>query len=303
MSEEQKLYGGIEAGGSKFVCAIGDMRAKIWEKVVIPTTIPQETMPRVIDFFRRAHIHTPLSGIGIASFGPLDPDPRSQTYGYITTTPKAGWEHFDFVGTMKKAFNLPIAFDTDVNGAAIAEHHWGAAQDLHTFLYITIGTGIGGGGMFEGKMMHGLMHPEMGHILIPHNKERDPFDGVCPFHGDCFEGLASGPAMKKRWKVDSAMDLPEDHVAWTLEADYLAMVFANYIMTLSPQRLIIGGGVMRQKHLLDKVRPRVLAYLNGYVKHDEILKKIDEYIVSPQLGEQSGICGAIAMADVAANNS
>lgn len=297
--EENVLFGGVEAGGTKFVCAVGDLKAKIWEKIVIPTTTPEETMPQVIEFFKRIHAKTPLAGIGIASFGPVDPNPHSDTYGYITTTPKPGWAHYNILGTMKTAFDLPMGFDTDVNGAAMGEYRWGAARNLHSFVYVTVGTGIGGGGMIDGKLIHGAMHPEMGHIFVPHNRVRDSFEGVCPFHGDCLEGLASGPSLKRRWDVDSAMDLPSDHPAWSLEADYLAYAFANFTLMFSPQRIIVGGGVMRQTHLYDLIRPKVLAFLNGYIKQSAILDDIEHYIMAPGLGEQSGICGAIALAEKA----
>lgn len=293
------IFGGIEAGGTKFVCAVGDSKGKIIEKVVIPTTTPAETIPKVINFFKRVQQEQPFVAMGIGSFGPVDPDLRSAHYGYITTTPKLAWSQFDFLGSIKKEFKLPMGFDTDVNAAALGEYRWGQAQGLDTFIYLTVGTGIGGGGMINGRLMHGLMHPEMGHIFIPHNKERDPFEGVCPFHGDCLEGLASGPAIMKRWQVKSALDLPDDHPAWAIEADYLAAAIANWIEILSPQKIIIGGGVMRQKHLLAKIHPKVQAILNGYIKHRTILDEIDTYIVSPGLGDQAGICGAIALAEQA----
>lgn len=296
------LFGGIEAGGTKIICAIGDSIGKIYDQVRVPTTIPSDTMPQVIEFLKKHHEKTPLFSIGIGSFGPVDVDPASKEYGFITATPKPGWGHFDFVGAVKKEFDLPIGFDTDVNTAAMGEYRWGAAQGLETFIYVTVGTGIGGGGMIGGKLMHGLMHPEMGHIFIPHDKEKDPFAGVCPYHGDCLEGLATGPAMLARWDVRSALDLPADHEAWDLEADYLAYAIANWIMTLSPQKIIIGGGVMKRKELLPKIHERVPLLLNGYVQSPAILEEIDKYIVSPGLGEQSGISGAIALAEKALVN-
>lgn len=293
------VFGGIEAGGVKVVCAVGDSTGKIHEQIRIPTTIPEDTIPQVIEFLSTNHKKTPLFAIGIGSFGPVDVNSTSDTYGYITSTPKPGWHNFDFVGAINKAFDLPIGFDTDVNTAAIGEHRWGAAQGLETFLYITVGTGIGGGGMVAGKLMHGLIHPEMGHIFVPHDKVNDPFAGVCPYHGDCLEGLATGPAMLARWNVKSALDLPPEHEAWDLEADYLAIAIANWIMTLSPQKIIMGGGVMKRKELLPKIYERVPRLLNGYIQHEAILENIDNYIVPPGLGEQSGICGTIALAEQA----
>lgn len=293
------LFGGIEAGGSKFVCAIGDKKGKIQDKIVIPTTTPAETIPQVIKYFLTISEQQNLAAIGIATFGPIDPDPSSPYYGYITTPPKTAWKQFNFLGAMKKSFKLPFGWDTDVNGAAFGEYYFGAAKNLDTFIYMTVGTGIGAGGMVGGKMMHGLIHPEMGHIFIPHDRKKDPFAGVCPFHGDCLEGLASGPAIKKRWGVKSALDLAEDHVAWDLEADYLATAFANYALTLSPKKIIVGGGVMKHPGLLPKIRVKTKVLLNGYIKHEQILTKIDEYIVAPGLGDLAGISGAIALAEKA----
>ncbi|MCK4608796.1 MAG: ROK family protein [Gammaproteobacteria bacterium] len=294
-----QLYGGIEAGGTKFVCAIGDNTGKILERARIDTTVPEDTMPKVIDFFQQIHAKTPLAAIGISSFGPVDLDIKSPTYGYITTAPKSGWDQFDFVGTLKAALNLPIGFDTDVNGAAIGEARWGNGKGVDSLVYWTVGTGIGAGGILYGKMMHGLIHPEMGHTFIPHDTVHDPFAGICPFHGDCLEGLASGPALMERWGVKSAVDLPDGHEAWDLEAKYLGYAMANCVMTISPQKIIIGGGVMQKKGLLQMVREKTLEFLNNYIKHDSILEDIDNYIVAPGLGHNSGVCGAFALAEQA----
>ena len=292
-----QLYGGIEAGGTKFVCAVGtppdDMRAE----AQFPTTTPEETIGRAIGFFS-AQPEVPAA-IGIASFGPVDPEPASPTYGFITTTPKPGWAQTDFAGAVRRASGLPVGFDTDVNGAALGEHRWGAAQGLDTFVYLTIGTGIGGGGMVRGKVMHGLVHPEMGHIRLPHDVEADPFPGICPYHGDCLEGLACGPALEARWG-QPAETLPPDHPAWPLQARYLALALVNLICTLSPQRIIMGGGVMKQRQLFPLVRAEVQALLNGYVQAPEILEEIDRYIVPPALGDRAGVLGAIALAERAA---
>lgn len=294
------LFAGIEAGGTKFVCAISDEQANLLHETIIPTTTPDKTMALVIDFFKKIHKTEPLSAFGIGSFGPVDLDKQSAYYGYITTAPKPGWQHFDFVGTMKSAFHLPIGFDTDVNTAALGEYRFGAAKNLDSFLYVTVGTGIGAGGMLDGKLMHGLLHPEMGHILIAQDTHKDPFEGVCPFHKNCLEGLASGPSMNKRWNVKNcAQDLPSDHPAWDLESDYLAQAFANYIMIVSPKKIIAGGGVFKQKALLSKIYPKVIRNLAGYIKHDAILKNIENYIISPELDDRSGILGAIALAEKA----
>ncbi|GAB4532724.1 MAG: ROK family protein [Anaerolineales bacterium] len=286
---------GIEAGGTKIVCAAGTGPDDIRAETRFPTSTPEETLGRVVDFIRAVQReHGPVAGIGVAAFGPLDPDPASPTYGYITATPKPGWAQTDFVGALRQHFDVPIAFDTDVNGAALGEWRWGAAQGLDTFLYLTVGTGIGGGGMVGGHLLHGLLHPEMGHIRMARDPGRDPFPGVCPFHGDCLEGLAAGPAIERRWGT-RAETLPPDHPAWDLETDYLAQALHTFICTLSPQRIILGGGVMSQAHLFPRIRQRVLASLNGYVQSPAILARIEDYIVPPALGGRAGVLGALAL--------
>jgi fructokinase len=290
------LYGGIEAGGTKFVCAVGSGPENIQAQVQFPTTTPEETIARAVGFFRAQP--GDLAAIGIASFGPVDPNPASPTFGYITTTPKPGWAQTDFAGTVGRALDLPVGFDTDVNGAALAESRWGAAQGLDTFIYLTIGTGLGGGGLINGCPMHGLIHPEMGHIRLPHDWQADPFPGTCPYHGDCLEGLAAGPALEQRWGQPGGMLAP-DHPAWKLEAHYLALGLVNFITTLSPQRIIMGGGVMQQAQLFPLIRQEVQALLNAYVQAPEILERIDEYIVPPALGNLAGVLGAIALAQQA----
>jgi fructokinase len=294
------LYGGIEAGGTKFVCAVGTGPEDIRAEVRFPTTSPAETIQKAVAFFegQQKLQHRPLTAIGIAAFGPLDPNRGSLTFGFITSTPKPGWQNADLAGEVRRALKVPVGFDTDVNGAALAEGRWGAAQGLDTFLYLTIGTGIGGGGIVSGKLMHGLVHPEMGHIRIPHDRQADPFEGFCPYHGDCLEGLAAGPALEKRWGV-RAETLPPEHPAWALEAHYLGLALNNFVCTLSPQRIILGGGVMAQPHLFPLVRAKTLELLNGYVQSPQILQKIDEYIVPPALGAQAGVLGAFALAKAA----
>lgn len=294
-----KLYAGIEAGGTKFVCAVGTGPEDIRAKTSFSTSTPQETIAKTKEFFRaQESIHGKISAIGVASFGPLDPNPASPTYGYITSTPKPGWANFNFVSALEGDYNLPIKFDTDVNGAALGEYRWGAAQGLDTFVYLTIGTGIGGGGLVNGRLMHGLIHPEMGHIALPHDFDADPYKGGCPFHGDCLEGLANGPAIKARWG-QSAESLPPDHPAWVLEANYLALGLVNFIYILSPQRIIMGGGVMKQSHLFPLIRKKVLDILNNYVKSKQILEYIDDFIVPPALGSNAGVLGALALAELA----
>ncbi len=296
------LYGGIEAGGTKFVCAVGtgpdDIRA---ETRFATTNVPADAINQAIAFFKANQGSEPLAAIGVASFGPLDPDPRSPTFGYVTTTPKPGWAHTDFVGPLRKAFGVPVGFDTDVNGAALSEYRWGAAQGLDTFVYLTIGTGLGGGGMVNGKLIHGLMHPEMGHMLIPHNWDADPYAGFCPYHGDCWEGLAAGPALEGRWQT-RAENLSPEHPAWELEAHYLALGLMNIICTLSPQRILMGGGVMDQQQLFPLIHNSVYAMLNGYIQSNQLLENMDSYIVPPGLGSRAGVLGAIALAQDALQN-
>lgn len=289
------LWGGIEAGGTKIVCAIGAGPQDLCAKVSIPTTTPEQNFAEIIQFFRQ-HPEYPIEALGIASFGPIDPNPQSSTFGHILETPKFHWSQVDFVGAMRQHLAVPIGFDTDVNGAALGEHCWGAAQGLDTFLYLTVGTGLGGGGMMNGKLMHGLLHPEMGHMLLPHNLDQDPFGGACPFHQDCLEGLASGVAIEQRWG-QKGNRLPPDHPAWVLEAHYLALGLVNLILICSPQRIILGGGVMDQTQLFPLIRTKVQASLKSYVKMPAILNTIETYIVPPHLGNQAGILGAIALAE------
>lgn len=290
------VYGGIEAGGTKFICAVGSGPNDIQAEVRFPTTTPTETLAQAIDFFQTQA--TGLTALGVASFGPVDLNPTSPNYGFITSTPKPGWANTNVVGTLQQALGVPVGFDTDVNGAALSEWRWGAAVGLDTFIYLTIGTGIGGGGMIEGSLMHGLLHPEMGHIRIPHDRQVDPFGGICPYHGDCFEGLAAGPAVAARWNQPGDT-LPPEHPAWKLQAHYLALALMNFICTLSPQRIIIGGGVMSHPQMFPLVRNEVQHLLNGYVQAAQVLSQIDEYIVPPKLGGRAGVLGAIALADAA----
>jgi fructokinase len=290
------MLGAIEAGGTKFVCAAGSSPEDL-EAIQIPTTTPSATLGAAIDFFRR--FRGDLRAVGIASFGPVDLHPGSWTYGYITSTPKNGWGNTDVAGCIRKGLDVPVGFDTDVNGAALAEARWGAAQGLTDFLYLTVGTGIGGGAMAGGRLLHGLMHPEMGHIRVPHDLAADPFPGCCPFHGDCLEGLAAGPAIRARWNMD-ARDLPEDHPGLALEARYLALGLANWICTLSPQRIVLGGGVMQQTLLFPRIRREVLCLLNRYIQSSEITERPERYIVPAALGSRAGVLGALVLAEGAA---
>lgn len=291
-----ELFGGIEAGGTKFVCALGTGPGDVRAETRFPTTTPAETLGRAVAFFREArHTHGPPAAVGVASFGPVDLDRRSPTWGFVTSTPKPGWARADVAGAVGRELGVPVAFDTDVNGAALAEWRWGAARGLETFVYVTVGTGIGGGGMAGGRLLHGLVHPEMGHMLIPRDGVADPFAGCCPFHGDCLEGLASGPALEARWGRP-AEELPEDHAAWALEAEYLALLAVNLTLILSPQRIVLGGGVMERGRLFPLIRRRTRERLNGYVRSTAFAEEMGSYIVAPALGARAGVLGALALA-------
>jgi fructokinase len=286
-------YGGIEAGGTKWVCAIADRPGRPLKTETFPTTGPAETVSRATRFFSE---NGPVDVIGVGAFGPVDLRQNSPTWGTITTTPKPGWGDTDLVGALRSGLNVPIALDTDVNAAALGEWRWGAAVGLETFFYITVGTGIGGGAVVNGRILHGLLHPEFGHMRIPHDREADPFDGICPYHGDCLEGLASGEAIRQRW------DRPGEELSgaapWKTEAEYLALALVNVICMLSPQRIIIGGGVAKQPTLLPLARQRVRELLAGYLRAPELTDPdgIDRYIVTPDLGGSAGVIGAIELA-------
>lgn len=290
-----RLYGGIEAGGTKVICVVGSGPENIVQQTRIQTTAPDETFQKIVQFFQPHTIAGKIDSIGIACFGPLDLNPDSPTYGHIAATPKMRWRNTDVLGTLQRLLKVKAAIDTDVNAAALGEFRWGASRGMDPSLYLTIGTGIGGGYIKDGKPLHGLLHPEMGHIRIPHDLKRDPFPGACPFHDDCFEGLASGPAIETRFGVRGEA-VPDDDHFWEIEADYIAHALVNYILTLFPKRIVLGGGIMERALLFPIIRSRVLALLHGYVDHDSLLKNIDEYIVPPGLGSRAGSLGAMALA-------
>lgn len=291
----KNLFGGIEAGGTKFVCAVGSDPDDIRNIVRFPTTTPADSLGKAVKYFIEIQKKVKLKAVGVASFGPIDLHPESETYGFISTTPKPGWAHVDVAGFFERELGIPVGFDTDVNGAILGEHRWGAAHGLQNAIYLTIGTGIGGGVIVNGSLVHGLVHPEMGHVIL-HPRDDDPLpDGCCPFHGHCLEGMAAGPAIEKKWGI-KAEQLSPDHPAWDLEAHYLAAGLHSFICTLSPQRIILGGGVMEQLQLFPLIWQKTLESLNNYVQHPQLSNSIDEYIVSPGLGKQAGILGAIALA-------
>ena len=295
------LFGGIESGGTKFVCMIGSAPDNLLAEKRIPTTNPEDTIREVIEFFNPYARSGELIAVGIASFGPIDLNLDSQTYGCITTTPKAGWKNIDLCGHIQRRLKVPIAFDTDVNAAAFGEQYWKKdKQLLDPFLYITVGTGIGVGVIVNGLPLHGLMHAEAGHMVIPHNWQRDPFPGGCPYHGDCLEGLASGPSMSRRWG-QKPETLPDAHPAWDLEAEYLALALVNLIYAYSPMQIVLGGGVSQHAGLIQTARFKVQQFNKGYIHSSMIQEKINDYILLPALGNRAGALGAIAMAIKLAN--
>jgi fructokinase len=285
-----RCVGGVEAGGAKFVVAVGTGPHDVRAETSFPTTSAVDTLTRAVEFL---HAHA-VTAVGIASFGPLDLDANSPTAGFITDTPKPGWSRVDVAGPFRRALAVPIVIDTDVNAAALGEYRWGAGAGRDPVVYVTVGTGIGGGVIAGGRPLHGLVHPEMGHMRIPRDPA-DAFAGVCPFHGDCLEGLASGPAIRARRGLPGEA-LTVDDPVWTLEARYLALGLANIVTVLSPQRIVVGGGVMRQPALLGRVREQVQRILAGYVRAPAVVDAIEQFIVTPALGERAGVLGALALA-------
>jgi fructokinase len=300
VTRESSLFGAVEAGGTKFVCAVGDENGTIRAESRVPTTDAVSTLTAVRDFFdaQRRALGT-FSAIGIGCFGPVILDKRSAKYGFIGKTPKTGWCDVDVVGMLAQEFSCPVGFDTDVNAAALAEHRWGAARGAKNVVYLTVGTGIGGGVLVDGAPLHGLMHPEIGHIRPRRHSLDVNFPGVCPFHGDCLEGLASGPAILARCGVD-LQHLDADHAQWQMQTDYLGQLCAQLVLTLSPQRIIMGGGVMAQERLFPGIRDRMLYWLGGYIDRSELLADSDRYVVPPALGGRAGVLGAISLAISAA---
>jgi fructokinase len=293
----ERVFGGIEAGGTKFVCMVAEGPHRVINEARFPTAHPDETIQQAISFFEPYVQRGELAAVGIASFGPLDLNSASPTYGYITTTPKPNWNQVDLRGRIQQALHLPIAFDTDVNAAAFGEQYWiPENQLLDPFAYMTIGTGIGVGVIANGRPVHGMVHSEIGHAPVPHDWEKDPFPGICPYHGDCLEGLASGVSIYKRWGQNGEV-LPISHPGWDLEAGYIALAVTNLIYVFSPQKIVLGGGVPQHSGFLSAVRCRVQQILNGYVHSPMVLDEIDDYIVPPALGNRSGVLGAIAMAN------
>jgi fructokinase len=287
-----KLYGGVETGGTWCVCALGTGPEDIRESEEFRTGAPEETLERVVGFFRS---HPGATAIGIGSFGPVDSDPASETWGMVTTTPKPGWQRTSVASVVRDALGVPVGFDTDVGAAALGEYRWGAGRELGSVCYLTVGTGIGAGLVIDGTPVRGLVHPEAGHIRVP---VLDQFAGVCPAHGNCWEGLASGAALAERW-ARPPEELPDDHEAWPLEAEYLALGILNIVFVASPERVIVGGGVMERSGLLAMVRERLRALNAGYLDTPALSADVDSYLVGPELGDRAGVLGAIVLAEEA----
>ncbi|WP_225743520.1 ROK family protein [Marinilactibacillus sp. Marseille-P9653] len=280
------MLGAIEAGGTKFVCAISDEALVIKERITIPTTTPEETLGKVFEFFDQFE----LESMGIGSFGPIGVNKDSESYGYVTTTPKTAWKHTDFLGKVKERYTIPVGWTTDVNAAALGELERGAAKGKSSCIYLTVGTGIGGGAVVDGKPLEGFGHPEMGHVLVKMHPD-DTFEGVCPYHKNCLEGLAAGPAIEKRYGK-KAQELTDRKEVWEIEAFYLAQALMNYTLILSPEKIILGGGVMKQKQLFPLIRNEFKTLLNGYVETPDL----DTYIIPPELGDDAGITGSLLLA-------
>lgn len=289
------IYGGVETGGTWVVCVLGTGPDDIIDQETFRTGEPDATLERIAAFFERG---PRPAAIGVGSFGPVDLDRRSPTWGHVTSTPKPGWAHTPVAPMLEDRLGLPVHFETDVTTAALGEHRWGAATGLDSVCYLTVGTGIGAGLLIDGRPLHGLIHPEVGHLRVPHDRERDPFSGVCPSHGDCWEGLAAGPAIAQRWGTDPR-ELPDDHPAWALEGEYLALGILAVVLVASPQRVVAGGGVMERPGLIGAVRGRLVALNAGYLDTPMLGADVDRYLVAPALGDRAGVLGAIALAQAA----
>jgi fructokinase len=294
-----ELYGGVETGGTWCVCAVGSGPDEIVARDQFRTAKPADTIERITRFFAAGPA---VAAVGIGSFGPVDLIADSPTWGHVTTTPKPGWQHVGIGPAVREALGVPVAFDLDVTAAAVGEQRWGAGQGAASLCYLTVGTGIGAGLLIDGRPWHGLVHPEVGHMRIPHDRARDPFDGCCPVHGDCWEGLAAGPALAARWNTRPE-ELPDDHPAWALESDYLAAGIVNIVLVFSPERIIIGGGVLEHPPMIELTRRRVTELLAGYLETPLLGSDINSYVVPPALGDDAGVLGAIALARMLGSGS
>jgi fructokinase len=302
VTHARPLFGAVEGGGTKFVCAVGYGPDEILARTRIDTRGPNETLAEVADFLAATSWSQPLTAVGVACFGPLELDPQRATYGHTLETPKAGWNDVPIIQPIAERLGVPVALDTDVNAACLAEWLWGAARGCDPCLYLTVGTGIGGGVVVNGQPLRGLMHPEMGHILLPRltwpDGTPDTYAGACRFHSGCLEGLASGPALLGRLGHNAEYAAPE-HPIWELEAGYLAAALATFTLVLSPERIVIGGGIAQQEQLLPRVRRRLTEMLNGYVQRAEATTDVERYVVPPRFGQDAGLAGAFALASQA----
>ncbi len=283
-------FGALEAGGTKMVCAIGDEKGNILERISIPTQEPAETMPAILDFFRDKD----LAAVGVGCFGPVDLDRNSPTYGSITSSPKLSWRNYPMARRFRESLGIPVGFDTDVNAAALGEATWGCTKDVENSIYITVGTGIGVGVIINGRPYHGMIHPEGGHIFVERRADDPMPKGICPYHGNCLEGLASGPAIERRWGR-KGIELTDIPAVWELEAYYIGQAICTYICTLSPERIVVGGGVMHQEQMLPLIRQEVRRQMHGYIQ-GKGMEKLDDYIVPIGLNDNQGVMGAIKLA-------
>ena len=294
-----RTVGAIEGGGTKFVLLMGTGPSDIRQRRVIPTTTPAETLAACVTFFREMQYEQGLAAIGVGMFGPIDVNPQSATYGFITTTPKVGWSFTDVVGPLRTALGVPIGWEHDVTAALLGERRWGAAAGLDPVLFVTVGTGVGAGAYVNGAPLHGLLHPEMGHLLMP-ALPGDEFPGACPFHGRCLEGLVSGPAIAQRAGKPAA-ELPADSPIWEMVAEYLAIALMDYSLVLSPRRIVLAGGVLHQQHLLPLIRSALHRRLANYLAHPLLLDRLDDYVTPSALGDDAGALGALEVAWMAAS--
>ncbi len=283
------MLGGIEAGGTKFVCCVADDDMKVLDRVVIDTKTPEYTMKKVVEFFKDKKI----DALGVAIFGPIDIDRDSETYGKILNTPKKAWANYNIYKDLKEKLGVPIYIDTDVNGAALCEYYVGYGKGRKSVLYITIGTGIGAGYVIDGNIINGITHPEMGHILVQSREAN--FEGICPMHKNCLEGMASGESIVGRYGLRGD-SLDENHEVWDYIADYVGQALMMYTLILSPDIILIGGGVAKQQHLFDKFRMYFTKYMNGYLSHKRYTSEVDDYIRYPKNGQDAGLIGSLYLA-------
>lgn len=290
-------FAGVETGGTNIKCIIASDPAHVISEMVLPTLDPDSSTKKVIQFFKdgEERYGIPITSMGVGAFGPLDLNPSRASYGSVTSTPKLLWQNYPLLAKLQSVFPFPIAIDTDVNAALLGETRWGAGIGFTDLVYVTVGTGIGGGVLSNGKIVHGLIHPELGHMIVRHDMQADPFEGICPFHKDCLEGLASGTSMTARWHTNPEQ-LTDNHAGWDLEAAYLAQMCLNLTLIISPQRIIIGGGVPQHNGLFANIRSKFQSLLNNYMVSSSFSEKIESYIVPPMLGNHAGIFGTIALA-------